>query len=157
MNDTLVEILEALQAESHTLEELKNFVCRDEFQMKHAYQEAPESSDLHILYDSLLCVIDLVSDLNSRCDAAIQQINNPFCDWIEVYASEYESILLASFTFSIFDEDCPDDDFVRLSFPTWIIHKNDLTSTIQFLKMYAIMSDFYLLKNEREILKLLAL
>jgi hypothetical protein len=109
------------------------------------------------LYDSLLCVINLKSDLNSRCDAAMQQINNPFCDWREVYASEYESILLASFTFSIYDEDCPMDDFVRLSIPAWIIHKNDLTSTIQFLKMYAIMSDFYLLKNEREILKVMVL
>lgn len=99
MNDFLVEILVTLQADCHSLQELKDFVCRDDFQMKHAYMEAPESSDLHILYDSLLCVINLVSDLNSRCDAAMQQINNPFCDWREVYASEYESILLASLHF----------------------------------------------------------
>ncbi len=47
-NDPLVEILEALQADCHTLQELKDFVNRDEFQMKDAYQVAHESFDLHI-------------------------------------------------------------------------------------------------------------
>ncbi len=55
----------------------------------------------------------------------MRHLNMSFVDWKDVYASEFESILLVSFTFSIFDEDCPEDDFVRLLFPTWIIHKND--------------------------------
>lgn len=157
MIEELGIFLEKYQSENHTLGEMKEFVHRDEFRMKEVFKNAPENCTFSILYDSLITTIPFVDDINSISRKALSDLSDPFLNWVEIYASEYEAMLLAHFSFTIMVETSIQSDYIPVFFPIWNIHKEDLRDAIQFLKIYAIKSDYHLLDNELELMNLLEL
>ena len=156
MNDAF-EVLEKFKAGNHTLVELKEFVVKNEYLMKFAFDCALENSDFFILYDSLLTILDVVPEINKISESALSYLNDPFCNWLEVYSFDYEVILLVHFSEIVKNQLYEDSEFIPVSFPSWKISKSDLSHSIQFLKTYAMKSDYYLLENENEINNLLKL
>lgn len=157
MIEELRILLENFQNRNHTLEEKKDFILKDEFQMKQHFEKALENSSFSILYDSLLTTVPLVDETNNISRKAMANLNDSHIYWVEKYACKYEAIILEHFGFTIKIDKPIQSEYIPVFFPIWNIHKEDLRDTIQFLKIYAIKSDYHLLDNESELMNLLAL
>ncbi|MHA8066731.1 hypothetical protein V7S76_08610 [Aquirufa sp. ROCK2-A2] len=151
----LVSILEKLQEQGSYLHELRDFVEKDSFSMKMAYEQSAEGSDFFYLYDSLLVTISRLDEMSLDCQLALSKLQNS-PEWLSEYNLLYSGILLADFHV-LFSVDNLDDAYFDYAFPTWKIHKSDLISLIHFLKVYAIMSDFELIATDEGRLRLLSL
>ena len=151
----LVSILEKLQEQGSYLHELRDFVEKDSFSMKMAYEQSAEDSEFFCLYDSLLVTISRLDEMSLDCQLALSKLQNS-AEWLSEYNELYCAILLADFH-ALDEVENPADAYFDYAFPSWKIHKSDLKSLIHFLKVYAIMGDFELIATDEGRLRLLSL
>lgn len=141
-------LLEQLRVRGSRLQDLETFAQKHQLALQVAYGKERENEEEPNDYQFLLYTIARIKDLNKECHKALLKMN-PSKSWMNVHAETYHSIILGDFTnYWDLKNPNPDEPYLLLGSPSWKIWKEDLRPMLQFIKVYAIFSDFELIAVE---------